>query len=424
MTPAAADATPTPGATGDAGQTSVDPGPASPPPILPTTDIVESTIIRLGELAAAVPSAPSDRRGPAHQRPQRDEEHVTRRRAAEAGRRLFDLGWAWGHIADLFQVAGRTLRRWFHDLLDRLRPACLLGRPVARSSRDDRSDVIHFLDEVGPQVGVPTLVACFPTMSRAELTDLLVRYRRVWRERHREPLRVLHWPVVGRVWAIDYTEAAAPIDGRYAYLLAVRDLASGMPLAWRPVAAATADQAADTRAGLFAEHGPPLVLKSDNGSHFTGGAVVNLLAAHRVEHLLSPHYWPQYNGSVEAGIHALKDRTAARAARAGHPGYWTWDDTAGAFVEAAEWARPLGPTGPSPLTLWQAREPIRESERTLFETRVADEIACGRSAEAVRSDAEVARAATRRALEECGYLQYRRRSILPPITRQKVASNP
>ena len=59
---------------------------------------------------------------------------------------------------------------------------------------------------------------------------------------------------------------------------------------------------------VFAEHGPPLVLKSDNGSHFTGGNFPDLLAAHRVEHLLSPPYWPRYNGAVEAGIHALKDR--------------------------------------------------------------------------------------------------------------------
>ena len=61
--------------------------------------------------------------------------------------------------------------------------------------------------------------------------------------------------------------------------------------------------------------GTPLVLKSDNGSHFTCNVVQDLLATHHVACLFSPPHWPQFNGGIEAGIHALKDRTAARAAR-------------------------------------------------------------------------------------------------------------
>ena len=56
-------------------------------------------------------------------------------------------------------------------------------------------------------------------------------------------MRVLTWPVTGSVWAIDYAEPPAPIDGRYDALLAVRDLASGMQLLWQPVEAATGDNA-------------------------------------------------------------------------------------------------------------------------------------------------------------------------------------
>ena len=49
-----------------------------------------------------------------------------------------------------------------------------------------------------------------------------------------ESARVLHWPVPGRVWAMDFAEPSLPgitgvvppLDGRYPYLLAVRDLAS------------------------------------------------------------------------------------------------------------------------------------------------------------------------------------------------------
>jgi transposase InsO family protein len=369
-------------------------------------------------------SSPAQRHGVFAQQAQRGHEDAVRRRAAEVGRDLLGRGWVWARIADLVRVAGRTLRHWGLHLLDRLRPARPLGRPLARSPRHARNDVIDRLDALGPQVGLPTLRQCFPALSRSELDDLLSRYRRVWRRRHRQPLRVLHWPVPGRVWAIDFAEPPTPIDGRDGYLLAVRDLASGMPLLWRPVEAATASQAAVGLAGLFAEHGPPLVLKSDNGSHFTGEAVTDLLTAHRVEHLLSPPHWPRYNGSIEAGIGALKERTAARAARAGHPGFWTGDDVAGALQEAAALARPHGLTGPSPAESWEARTPVAAAERAVFTAEVARRIACGPVADGVRSEREMARTAIRQALEECGYLQYRRRSILPPITSQKAASIP
>lgn len=339
------------------------------------------------------------------------------------GRVLLGLGWAWSRIADLMRVADRTLRHWCSRVLDRLCPASPLGRPRVRSSREQRNAAIDLLDELGPQVGVPTLRACFPSMSRAELDELIRRYRHVWRERNRQPLRVLSWPVPGRVWAIDFAEPPAPIDGRFGYLLAARDLATGMPLLWRPVEAATAEEAAAGLADLFAEHGAPLVLKSDNGSHFTGGHVPDLLAAHGVAHLLSPPYWPRYNGAIEAGIGALKDRTAARAARAGHAGYWTWDDTAGALREAADLARPHGPTGPSPNAVWHARPPIATDERAVFTATVRGQNACGAVADGVWSEPEVARRAIRLALEERGYLQYRRRRILPPITGQSAANN-
>jgi putative transposase len=369
------------------------------------------------------------RRGPARQRQQRRREQRARRRAAEAGRRLFDLGWAWDAIAGLFHVAGRTLRQWCHDLLDFLKPPPLLGRPVARSARAARDAVIDLLDELGPGVGLPTLRDCFPAMRRAELADLLTRYRRVWRKRHRVPLRVLHWPVPGRVWAIDFAASPNMIDGRFSSVLAVRDLSSGMQLLWQPVEAATGDVAAAALAGLFARHGPPLVLKCDNGSAFTGAAVQDLLAAHQVECLLSPPYWPRYNGSVEAGIGSLKGRTEAHAARHGHAGYWTADDAAGALVEANALARPSGPTGPSPAEGWASRTPIAAAERAAFAARVAAQrelprpagAPCEAAGDAVESESAMARRAIRLALEECGYLHHTRRRILPPLRRRKAA---
>jgi transposase InsO family protein len=373
------------------------------------------------------PTSPAQRHGAAEQQPERERERTVRRRVVEAARGLFDLGWLWRDVADFFRVAGRTLRHWCHELFDHV---CPLGRPRQRSSREARNEVIHFLDELGPGVGVPTLRECFPAMSRAELDELLKRYRRVWRERHREPLRVLRWPIVGRVWAIDYAEPPRPIDGTFPYLLAVRDLASGMQLHWQPVTAATGEATVLALESLFARHGAPLVLKSDNGSHFTAEVVLQMLHAHRVECLLSPPAWPRYNGGIEAGIGSLTQRTNAMSARAGHVGDWSWDDVAGAMAEANALARPRGAVGPSPQQLWRERTTITIAERDAFAASVSAHLAnakerqcaCEGKANDVWSERAMTRVVIRRALEECGYLHYQRRSILPPIKRSKAAS--
>jgi transposase InsO family protein len=290
--------------------------------------------------------------------------------------------------------------------------------------------VIEFLDEHGPHLGVLALRECFPAMSRSELTDLLRRYRRVWRKRHRVPLRVLTWLVPGRVWAIDFTGPRPAIEGRYPYLLAVRDLATGQQLLWQPVEAATSEAARAALASLFAEHGAPLVVKCDNGSPFTADVVQQLLATHRVVSLFSPAYWPRYNGSIEAGIGSLKGRTEAGATRAGHPGEWTWDDVAAAQCEANALARPRGPRGPSPEQLWADRTAITPEERAAFRASVEEfrnatqnpSGTCVGGKDEVTSERVVARGAIRLALERRGYLQYRRRSIPPPILRQNADS--
>src|SRR6185437_1941114 len=133
-----------------------------------------------------------------------------------------------------------------------------------------------------------------------------------------------------------------PIDGRFPFVVAVRDLASNLQLLWQPIEAATAETAAHALEALFAHCGAPLVLKCDNGSPFGADAVQGLLARYEVATLFSPPYWPRNNGSIEAGIGSLKTRTVAAAARAGHSGLWTLDDLAMALSEANCAARPRG----------------------------------------------------------------------------------
>jgi transposase InsO family protein len=356
---------------------------------------------------------------------QRRQEFV-RRHAVAVASDIAAVGYTNTEVADLLRITTRTLRQWRrHDAWDAAR---LIGRPAARSAREDRNGVLDYLDRFGPGPGLRSLCEAFPTMARAELDDLLKRYRRVWRQRHCQPLCRLHWTRPGAVWAIDFAEPPAPIDGIHTALLAVRDLASGRQLLWHPVQRATAPAAAESLAFLFAVHGPPLVVKSDNGSAFGAPAVAAVLHNFGVLTLFSPPHTPSYNGSIEAGIGALKLRTDAHAARHGRPGHWTWDDAAAACLEANATARPHGPSGPTPDALWQARASIALDERVSFGRRV-EEARCEACSELgvsvtgpwpVMTERAVNRVAIRRALAEHGLLLFSRRSIPQTIHRQKA----
>ena len=64
--------------------------------------------------------------------------------------------------------------------------------------------------------------------------------------------------------------------------LAVRDLASGAELAWQPVSNQTAAPTVAVLKSLIDQHGPPLVLKSDNGSAFASEEFGEVLASHEI----------------------------------------------------------------------------------------------------------------------------------------------
>lgn len=79
------------------------------------------------------------------------------------------------------------------------------------------------------------------------------------------------------VWSAGYTEPPAPIDGLYPNILSFRDLASSLQLLAWPVPSASSEYALRALLLLFELHGPPLVIKTDNGSHFIADVVRDLL---------------------------------------------------------------------------------------------------------------------------------------------------
>jgi transposase InsO family protein len=296
--------------------------------------------------------------------------------------------------------------------------------PVAQADA-----VIAFLHAQGPHVGLPTLRAEFPDLARAELHDLRGCYRQLWCALHPRELCELHWHRVGAVWAMDFTAVHPWIDGRWPYVLAVRDLASGRQLAWRPVSDMTVEAVLTELTLLFTIAGPPLVLKSDNGSAFRAGPLKAFLRRWQVWPLYSPPAAPWYNGAIEASIRSLKTRTYYLAAQRGHDEGPTSGDLERARQLANTTARPQGPRGPTPQTLWAARQPPTRTERDGFAATVHALEDSARRAAGLAADlaldhyeqAALHRRVLQPALVQHGHLTLTRRRLAQRLFRQKAA---
>jgi transposase InsO family protein len=400
----------------------------------------EAHLGRLQELLrieTAREQAPPRRRGRQPSARQRLQQRV-RQEVVACCQGLRDQGQTLEQCASLLHIAPRTLRAW--DEESRLGTICLtpVGRPGTRAPLPVRQAILGYVKLTGPGVGVPTLQEHFPGVARAELADLLERYRAVWRVRHQESARVLHWQSPGRVWACDFTEPSVygrtpslpPIAGCYPYVLAVRDLASGCMVAWQALPALTAEVTQEVLGRLFALHGAPLVLKMDNGSAFRAAAFQEFLEASEVIPLYSPPSCPMYNGAIEAAIGSLKKRTEEHARAQGRAGRWELTDLE-ATQAAANASHPRRLNGRTPTSVWQSRTPLRPVERVVFALTVDRQRF--RAREELRIDQEevldhwrnsaVDRLAIERALVEHGHLMFTRRRVPLTIRAAKTAAD-
>jgi hypothetical protein len=394
---------------------------------VPAQPDVHMTIVQT--LVKRKATATAERQGLAGQQPRRELEQVVRLRAVQFTDGLLELGYSYAEAAQRLAVNERTLRHWSQSLRGAA-PVQPLGRPLAQADAAQQQAVFSWLDTIGPGVGVPTLRTHFDGMTRADLDELVKGYRRRWRADNLHLLHVLHWQQPGTVWAMDFAQAPCAIDGLHRYLLAVRDLASGQQLLWQPVAAPTAEVVLAELPLLFALHGAPWVLKTDNGSAFIADELRWYLHRCGVNQLFSPPLSPAYNGSIEASIGSLKKRTERQSERAGHPGLWTGLDVESARIEANTTARPRRLHGATPSQVWEVRPPLATEDRVRFQATVEQ---CRSEERAQRGlpvqgllsrteQAAVDRVALRRALVAHDLLLFRRRRIPPRITRPKVAT--
>ena len=282
------------------------------------------------------------------QQPRRDRERLVREESLAFARWAHRQGLPRCRAAVRLDINPGTLGRWDRSWHAHRLKAHPLGSSRRRADARQCMEVAHCLQEAGPTVGLRALRSQFPDLARSQLADLQHQYRYRWFHAHEIFADVLEWLVPGSVWATDFSQSPVIIDGVFRHVLAVRDLASRRQLLLLPAQQADALTALGAMEHLFATCGPPLVLKSDNGSPFIADIFTKLMRRWGVTSLLSPPHWPPYNGSIEAGFGASKTRIHFEAVRHGRFNHWLLDDVEAARQLANCASRPWGVTGPTP----------------------------------------------------------------------------
>jgi transposase InsO family protein len=295
-------------------------------------------------------------------------EQAARCRVADACRTAQQRGVPAAHVTRGLNVSDRTVRFWQQKPCTS--PLACRGRSPQCATREERNEAYRFLVERGEATSLEALRAAFPRLRRADLRELLARFRRLQRRKAERHKSRLEWRQPGAVWAADFKEFPEPIEGRFGWVLSIKDLGSRCQLVWQPYAEATTEVVYAAYDRLFAEHGPPLVMKSDNGGSLRADEIKRLLEDHGVVPLFNPVRRPQYNGGVERANGQLASHQAAAAAAHGRPGMPTREDAETARQTANTTARPRGWRGPTPGELWAERAPIPADERAAFRATV------------------------------------------------------
>jgi hypothetical protein len=222
---------------------------------------------------------------------------------------------------------------------------------------------------------------------------------------------------------MDFTHPSRLIDGVYPAILNVVDLGSRQQLLWLPTLREDAATVRDALDDLFEQHGPPLVIKSDNGPPFRAEATKDLLTRWSVFLLFSPPYCAGYNEVCERANRTLKLTTQHLAERADRGGWWRSEDLHRARLLANRLRRPWGAAGPSPQRRWMERNALSLDERQNVWQEIERRRAQFREARGIDPEvslphyaqAEIDRDAASPVLAELGYFQVKRRRYTPAI---------
>ena len=157
-------------------------------------------------------------------------------------------------------------------------------------------------------LGTAQLVMMFGSqISRRKLMDLVKAARQDTLDRRLAAMLDVEWHTPRLAWCMDVTEADSG-NGKI-HILVVQDMASRYkfgPLVLERVP--HGHEVADHLDRLFEKHGPPLILKRDNGGNLNSPEVRDVLERWMVIPLNSPPYCPEFNGSIENANRELKEQ--------------------------------------------------------------------------------------------------------------------
>ena len=363
-------------------------------------------------------------RGGTRQQLARQTERAMRKKAVAFARLMDRRGWPTCWVAARLGMRSETLEQWIAGWREDHLRLKETGRPALVESTSQREEIRIWMALLGPGVGVPTLQQLYPQVARAELEELHARNIDAYKTLGTRLVYALRWTRTGAVWAMDYTQPPKALEGIYKYILVVRDLASGELLWAMGVEHATAASTLLALRTLINWYGVPLMIKSDNGSHFTAAEVRQFLREWGILALYSPPGTPEYNGACEAGIGSLTTRAYHEAARHDRPEHWTCDDVELARHLFNDTPQPWR-NGQTPERLWERRTMPRLEERRRFQQAVARFAVEERQNRGFLPGVELSetiedsiqRAAVCRACVTLGLLKFRRRRITLRIKR-------
>ena len=225
-----------------------------------------------------------------------DPDGEARRKLCEAAS-LREAGMSTPVAAALVGVCASTLRRWSRRLQSG-QPARLRGGP--RQKRGLSSEKAKELEQLVREVrGLPGAEALARAVGCSRRQAASVK-RRVLTEMERERIASCTRVVVsepGVMRSMDQLYFACGTEQRIA--LIASDACVPQRTSASLLAAYTAAEVARVLRADFAEHGAPLVLRSDNASTHDAPEVLDVLDEHGVLMLHGPTYYPQYNGQHE-----------------------------------------------------------------------------------------------------------------------------
>ncbi|GBN52888.1 Transposon Tf2-11 polyprotein [Araneus ventricosus] len=123
--------------------------------------------------------------------------------------------------------------------------------------------------------------------------------------RHAPPRAPVHpWEVTTKPWSRVHIDFAGPFQGQMFFLL-VDSFSKWLEV--KRLSSATSNATIKVMREIFATHGIPDSVASDNGSQYTSEEFQNFLSKNGIRHILVAPYHPSSNGQAERVVQTTKD---------------------------------------------------------------------------------------------------------------------